>query len=187
MHRRFRLAAATALAAASLVLGGLAMTAPAHASTASTAAHAAHALPLNLTGWQYEVCNTDTFYETPEAPCLNDYPSHYIKSYTPGVSNEGFKLVNYSGSNWEITDPNGGCVGDAGNSSSAANAQGNQGCPSSGPAGWGTIFTEVSSCGNYAYTLRNGHWGGDLNAAVADGSQFYLNNSSSDCYNQFHP
>lgn len=175
-----------------VALGSSTLTA--HASVAAPAVHAAtaaKAAPANLIGWQEEICNTDTYEETPIAPCLNDYTgsSNLIKAYLPGYSDEALQEQNYSGSNWQIYDPyTGGCVGDYGNSSSDAKAAGlgSGSCPSGGNAGWGTIFTKVSSCSGYADTLRNSHWAGDLDVAVADGSQAYLNNSStSHCWNQF--
>ena len=117
---------------------------------------------------------------TPDSPCMDMYNNGgaYVKSYSPGATWENFYFVPLGGGEYEIQNGyNGHCVGDAGNSPSSAVAVDNAECPTSGNAGWGTIFRFLSDphCPGAGGDLYNTHWQGDLDGLLSNGSQWYLN------------
>lgn len=137
-----------------------------------------------------EICSI-TSQGNPASPCLNKWnDGSLIKAYTPGATNENYviQLTGDGSGNVQIYDPNTGqCVGDYQNNSGDAKASDYENCPSSGVAGWGTVFSYYSTgCPNASGVLYNHHWNGDLSANAANGSQFYLNVGSNPyCLKQF--
>jgi hypothetical protein len=118
----------------------------------------------------------------PLSPCMDDYNNGgaLVKSYAPGNTWEYNKVVGIGNGQVEIVDENKGtCVGDNNNSSSDAKAGNTDTCPTSGTAGWGTIFQYVSSsCPNNGGGFYNNHWAGYAWGSSPNGSQWFLNNSS---------
>jgi len=130
---------------------------------------------------------------SPISPCMNKWNNGaLVKSYSPGGTNEKYEIQSLSGGGFQIFDPNtGDCVGDYLNNSGDAKASDLDSCPSSGTAGWGTVYdyntTGVNGCQRGSGLLYNRHWAGYASGAAANGSQWYLNNVSGNafCVEQF--
>lgn len=116
--------------------------------------------------------------------CLNAWnQGPLVKAYTPGVLNDAFGLEQINGNTWSIVAKspccNGLLVGDYNNDSGSAKA----GLDFSGS--WGTAFTaynDSTTCPNGGTAFKNNHWGGWLEATDSDGSQFYLNTGTPECF-----
>lgn len=158
-----------------VILGGMAIAeAPAFASTPQICA-----IQVNSNG---------TF--SPLSPCMDEYGNGggVVASYAPYNTWENFQLqaTGVSGQ-FQVHTPSGFCVGDYANNPNNAVAGDTESCPTSGVAGWGTIFTIGGSgqCPVGSFLLDNKHWGGALDGAIPNGSTWYLNNASGYCLSQF--
>lgn len=183
MQRRFRLAAATAAAAASLVLGGLGLATPAHASVTSPAVHAVKALPAKALA--SSVCNCQW-----EADGGGGYMDAwdggpYVNIYNSSNSNNDFtdwnSPANSAYSWWQGVG--GKCLADYGNSSSNARA-GLVACSVSNIP-WGANLTaySCSESGAWGYELYDSHWGGWVTPnSGTTGAPIYLNSATATCW-----
>lgn len=112
--------------------------------------------------------------------CLNAWNGGpLIKAYTSGVLNNNFN-VNLNGNTTTIEYMNAGgglFIGDYNNSSTDAKAG------LDGPAGWGTYYNAYP-CGSDGAGLafHNNHWNAWLSSSDSDGSQFYLNTGTAECF-----
>lgn len=177
-----------------LPLGGISMvaatTGPAAQATTSPALHAAQATAASNNGEEICAAAVNQLHVTvPVSPCMDSYNNGgpLVKSYAPGNTYEDYYTVDLGNGTVQVVNgQNGECVGDYGNNPSDARVGNNLRCPSQGNAGWGTVFTfPISGCPGDGAKLRNNRWGGYMMGAVANGSQWYLNNSSSVCLDSF--
>jgi hypothetical protein len=149
-----------------------------------------HANPLSNNG--VEVC---AYYVSmglryPTSPCANNYNGGaLIKSYAPGVNNEDIVAQSLGNGDWQFYDyQTGYCLGDNNNSSTDAKVGSEDSCPSTGDAGWGTVFAIYSNgCAADGGQFYNFHWKAYMSGAGSNGSQWYLNTPSAGgyCYVSF--
>jgi hypothetical protein len=119
----------------------------------------------------------------PIAPCADAYNNggSLIKSYQPGATWENVQMQSIGNGNWQLYDANTGlCLGDNGNNQFDAKIGDTDLCPTSGNAGWGTIFSffSESGCSTGTGALYDHHWNGDITGFTTNGSQWYLNATS---------
>jgi hypothetical protein len=154
------------------------------------------ASPAHAQGDPYEICGyyeNSLYVNVPESPCLNAWGGGpYLNAHSPGVSHEDFaaKSVDRNGTYYYQLEylPDGPCVGDYGGGSGDAGAAMNDTCNGSNGYGgsYGTLFDYYSDgCPNGGGVFCNVHWGGNLYAAEADGSAYYLNSASGTCQYEF--
>jgi len=142
-----------------------------------------------LTGEQ--VCSYTTINGVqPYTPCANNWNGGaLIKTYTPGASHEDIVEQPLGNGYWQFYDnQTGDCLGDNNNSPTDAKVGSEDSCPSTGNAGWGTVFEYQSNgCPDSGEQFYNLHWKNYMSGAVSNGSQWYLNVSSYDsaCYISF--
>jgi hypothetical protein len=159
---------------------------------------AVSASPAHASNNGVQICNytIQSGFNTPRSPCFDNYSNGgpLVKSYAPGNTWEDFYLQFLSNGDVEIVDASTGyCVGDSGNNQYSALAGGYDSCPSSGTAGWGTVFAyETNGCtggvqGNGG-VLYNFHWNGDIDVpGSGNGQQYYLNTGGiGHCYFSFN-
>lgn len=126
----------------------------------------------------------------PFAPCADAYGNggSLIKSYQPGATWENVQMQSLGNGQWQLYDVNTGlCLGDNGNSQTDAKIGDTDLCPTSGSAGWGTVFRffTQAGCGSGPGALFNNHWQGDITGSVTNGSQWYLNGGTGLCLYPF--
>lgn len=126
----------------------------------------------------------------PTAPCADAYNNggSLIKSYQPGATWEDIQMQSIGNGEWQLYDVNTGlCLGDNGNSQFDAKVGDTDLCPTSGSAGWGTIFHfySQSGCATGTGVLFDNHWSGDMTGLVTNGSQWYLNGGTGLCLYPF--
>jgi hypothetical protein len=113
--------------------------------------------------------------------CANFWGGGYAVSVDYGAltGNDNITVVWIYGNHtqFELRDNvHGGCVGDYQGNQSSARAGGGQSCPSSGTAGWGTVFSTHTGCIFAGYgEYYNQHWRAFLGWGTANGSGAYLN------------
>lgn len=183
-----------ALAAAMMVIAGLATVSPAfaHTSAHATPVRVLHVVaPVNghLPPGSYiltrkgadpdEVCEPGG--SNPQF-CLNEWNGDgLVKAYTGQVTNDNFR-INCGSQNCNIQNENDGLyIGDY---------QNNQGDAKAGMVnygGWGTAFFEVSQngCGYPTFQLKNVHWNAWLAFSLFDGAQAYLNTGDLLCFQAY--
>jgi hypothetical protein len=166
-----------ALGLAALLAGLLAAAAPARAAT--TAAHVT-AKPAVI------------FYDQgdPQGYYLNLWNGGPAVNAYHGVTyNDFIQAVSIGGGQFELVNgTNGGasCVGDWAGEQGNARASGDSFCPTSGTAGWGTIFTLGPSCGGGFNLYRNNHWSAYIGFGNGNGDAVYLNTGGT-CLSQQDP
>lgn len=137
---------------------------------------------------QTEICHS-TPGGSPDSPCMDEYNNGggVVASYAPGHTYEGFAVAATGTPGYfEVVAPSGLCVGDYGNSKTSALAGDSDSCPSSGTAGWGTVFQLTYTGGPHSeFVLYNTHWSALLGGGVPNGSDWYLNTSGLGGYSQF--
>jgi hypothetical protein len=179
--------AAAVLAAVLLplaVLLALATASPAHAAPAAPPAAVAVAAPAAPAG--------SAFYDQgdPQGFYLNLWNGTVAVDAYGGVTyNDYIQAVSIGGGQFQlVNDVNGGasCVGDWEGLQGDARAAGDGYCPSTGTAGWGTIFTLGPSCGNGYNLYRNNHWTKYVGFSNSNGSAVYLNTGGT-CLKQQDP
>ena len=114
----------------------------------------------------------------PSSPCADAYNNggQLIASYAPGNSWEYIQLQNIGNGQTQAYDFNTGkCLGDFQNNPNDARVGDVQSCPSSGVAGWGTIFVLYSNGCPYGYQVHNNHWAGDMGGSSNNGALWNLN------------
>jgi hypothetical protein len=152
--------AALVLAAALLTLGG--------ALTLMAAASPARAAPAVI------------FYDQgdPQGYYMNWWNGgSNVNAYGGVTYNDFIQIVSIGNGQFELVNgTNGGasCVGDAGGAQGTARA-GAAFCPTSGTAGWGTIFTLGPSCGGGFNLYRDNHWSRYVGFSNSNGTAVYLN------------
>jgi hypothetical protein len=109
--------------------------------------------------------------------CLNFWNGGYLLATYQGVAyNNDIQIQNIGGGEFQLVDGvGGGCIGDAGNSRTDARAEGGELCPSTGSAGWGTIFEVGGYCGNGYVRYYNVHWVAWIGFADGNDNPVYLN------------
>jgi hypothetical protein len=113
--------------------------------------------------------------------CANFWGGGYAVSvdYGATASNNNITVQWIYGNHtqFELLDNvHGGCVGNYQGNQFSARAGGGQSCPSSGVAGWGTVFTTHPGCIFAGYTeYYNQRWRAFLGWGTANGDGAYLN------------
>ena len=156
----------TALALAALLAGALTAAGPARAVPAATAAHAAPAGTAF-----YDQHNSDGYY-------WNNWNGFGTLATYGGVTfNDDIEIQWIGNGQFQLADlAYDGCIGDSGNSQYSALAVGGLSCPSSGIAGWGTRFIQVSAgCPAGYFLYKNVHWNAYADLENGNDNDVYLN------------
>jgi hypothetical protein len=165
------------LAAASLaaLLAGLLA-----AVTPARAAPAAHAVTPAGTIFYTQ--------HTPAGGYLNFWGGgDLVKDYNAVTYNDDVEIQWIGNNQFQLADlvHPGSCIGDWGNTSGSAEAGGGDPCPSTGNAGWGTIFTQSSAgCPAGYFVYRDRHWAADVYIDNVNGDVVVLNSGGGACLTQ---
>ena len=125
----------------------------------------------------------------PQGYYLNWWGGGTVLATYGGVTyNDYTQVVPIGGGRFELVDDvSGGCVGNLGGAEGIERAGGGDYCPSTGTAGWGTIFTVGAPCGNTGYVLYfNQHSGAYVTFTNGNDNRVYLNGAGT-CLKQQDP